>query len=918
MKKRIRSMLLSSCMIFLLPGNAWASADSGPFTDVAAGTWYYEAVQYVHQNGIMDGASSTAFSPDIPATRVAVVTALYRMEGSPTGSIGHFTDVEASDANAVAWASANGIVSGYGDGKFGPDNPVTRQDMAAILYRYVKYKNAASGLLGSLERFADAGQINSYAVEPLTWAVSMGLINGVGGDRVAPQDTTTRAQVAMLMMRLGKGDIRSTVPQDEYERAVWYGFVPHALTNSDPDGTVVTWKDYCQMISRLVSAMDKERVSQWENAARRALASDKKMLRDQGCVALYRAAELMGATDQGNGMLAMSPNPHLLELGEYSCDYREFAGEDAWPLETISTEEYGTGSFYHIAAKCCHSCVSACSGMPYYDPNKQVSEPLTLRDAALSVLRLYEGSDAPGSPAMLAWLAWQDALNEELAGYSEAKEITQLRRSILESKTEIVKDSTHIPGKTYTGRAFYISNSGNDANDGQSPQKAWATLDRVREEGLRPGDAIFLERGGIYRGVLNLWDPGGGVTLSAYGEGAKPVLTSALENAASEEKWELFSKGEHGEQIWKFYRDVTDCGGIIFDDSKAGDKVLAVWSGKDWRNEDGTPFRVADGLTRNLDFFSDDGGRFHGAVDYVVESQDPGDVKYGPLYLRCDEGNPGTLYDSIELCTMAINPEHGGYQGTVIGAVENCTIDNICIKYYPHFAVGYNDGVVVQNCEFAWGGGCVQIVSNGRVFNGRAGDTLCGGHAKDLTVQNNYFHDNFSSAIIFESPYQEAPTENILFRGNLVERVWGPGFRYGGGTWGDEKEGTFKNLDISGNIFAGAGASWGERQSFRTGSIGVLPYTFISVSQQRHFENCQIKDNSFYYPLKYFFVGCIAQDNLPAMSGNTFYLAENTYGFALWGYNKVTGLYEIVPAEKAEDFLREYWHDTTSKVIMAK
>lgn len=923
MRKQILSVLLALCMaLALLPQSAWAAESKLPFTDVAEGSWYYEAVQYIYQHGIMDGASATTFSPDTPVTRVVVVTALYRMEGSPSGSGGEFTDVVAGDAKAVAWASENKIVGGYGNGKFGPDDPITRQDMAAVLYRYAKYKNEASGLVGNLERFADAGQVRSYAVEPLTWATSMGLINGVGNDRINPGGTTTRAQAATLMMRLGKGNIRSTVPQDEYERAVWYGFVPYALTHSDPDGTVVTWKDYCQMISRLVAATDESLITQWESIARRALASGKKMLRDQGCVALYRAIELLGQTsylDNGD-FLSMSPNPHLLELGEYSCDYREFAGSEKWPLEEITAEDFSRRCYYDVAALNCHRRISAVSGMPYYDPNKQVSEPLTLRDAACSVLRLYEGNDKPGSPAKMACLVWESALEEELAGYTEAAEITRLRQDILQSSTEIVKSDTYIPGKTYTGRAFYVSKTGNDANDGQSPQKAWATLERVRNEGLNPGDAIFLERGGLYRGVLNLWNPGGNVTLSAYGKGAKPIVTSAPENAASAEKWALYAQGDNGEQIWKFYRDITDCGGIIFDDSEVGCKVLPVWSGTGWRNEDGTPFDVVTGLTENLDFFSDDGGRFHGATDYYVNSQNPSDVKYGPLYLRCDEGNPGSLYDSIELCTMAISPAHGSYQGTVISIVEGCTIDNICVKYYPHFGVTYNDGCVIQNCEFAWGGGCVQIVSNGRVIDGRAGDALCGGRAKNLLVQNNYFHDIFSATIIFESEYQETPTEDVTFRGNLCERTTGLNFAYGGGAWGPEaKEGTFKNFEISGNIFSEAGTSWGSRQHFRMGNDGASLETFIRARQQHFFENCRITDNSFYYPLQYFFIGSIAQDNTPAMSGNTYYFAKNTYGFALWGnFDKIFGLYEVVPPEKAEKFLREYWHDTTSKVVLAK
>lgn len=171
-----------------------------PFTDVAQDAWYYDAVQFVYEKGLMNGTSSTSFSPNSSLSRGMVITMLYRMTGSPAAGSADFSDVPADQyySGPVAWAAANGVVGGYGDGRFGPNNPVTREQMAVILQGYAKLNGKDVSKRADLSGFTDAGQISDYAVEAMRWANAEGLVNGTSPTTLTPRGTATRAQAATL------------------------------------------------------------------------------------------------------------------------------------------------------------------------------------------------------------------------------------------------------------------------------------------------------------------------------------------------------------------------------------------------------------------------------------------------------------------------------------------------------------------------------------------------------------------------------------------------------------------------------------------------------------------------------------------------------------------------------------------------
>ncbi|MBM6665676.1 S-layer homology domain-containing protein [Flavonifractor plautii] len=179
--------------------------DAGlPFTDVASGSWYYDSVAYVYEQGLMGGTGEGRFSPDLTTSRAMIVTILYRLEGSPAVSGGaSFADVTAGQwySDGVAWASANGIVTGYSNGSFGPDDTITREQMAAILYRHARYKGYDLSAQAALDGYADAAQVSAYAADAMKWAVGSGLITGTSGTTLSPAGSATRAQAAVILAR---------------------------------------------------------------------------------------------------------------------------------------------------------------------------------------------------------------------------------------------------------------------------------------------------------------------------------------------------------------------------------------------------------------------------------------------------------------------------------------------------------------------------------------------------------------------------------------------------------------------------------------------------------------------------------------------------------------------------------------------
>lgn len=175
-----------------------------PFEDVKVEQWFYEAVKYVYDNELMNGISATEFNPNGLLTRGTIAQVLFNLEGADADAAAVFDDVPADAwfADAVNWAAANNIVTGYGDGTFGPDNNITREQMAAILYRYAQFKGYDVSAKGDLTAFTDGDNVSEWATDALAWCVGAKLINGRDNGTVDATGTATRAEIAQIFMNL--------------------------------------------------------------------------------------------------------------------------------------------------------------------------------------------------------------------------------------------------------------------------------------------------------------------------------------------------------------------------------------------------------------------------------------------------------------------------------------------------------------------------------------------------------------------------------------------------------------------------------------------------------------------------------------------------------------------------------------------
>lgn len=187
------------------PCDGGKDCPSAPFTDVDTAKWYHLSVDYVLTHKMMNGVSSRAFAPNANLTRGMLVQILYNLEGKPKGTATNFSDVQADAwyAEAVGWAAANKVVTGYADSTFRPNAAVTREQAAAILYRYAKSKDidVSVGENTNILSYVDVQQASEYAIPALQWAVGAGVLNGKNGGRLAPTGTATRAEIAAIMQR---------------------------------------------------------------------------------------------------------------------------------------------------------------------------------------------------------------------------------------------------------------------------------------------------------------------------------------------------------------------------------------------------------------------------------------------------------------------------------------------------------------------------------------------------------------------------------------------------------------------------------------------------------------------------------------------------------------------------------------------
>lgn len=476
-----------------------------------------------------------------------------------------------------------------------------------------------------------------------------------------------------------------------------------------------------------------------------------------------------------------------------------------------------------------------------------------------------------------------------------SKEFIEHIDNLANEKRDMIRKSESL--YPTTGTIYYVSENGNDNNDGLSPANAFKSLERICNLELCPGDTVLLERGSTFRGHLIIKVPN--ITLSAYGKGDKPIINGSPEDGAKPHYWSLVDGTTN---IYTYYKPLCDIGGMLFDKGKiAGIKRTPNYVDGHFINPDKTDFDVKSSLKDNYAFFCDIQNEIwqgHPVIHDVNKHK-------GTLYLRCDEGNPGEVFNSIEFFARG---------NTIVPAADNITIDNICILYCGTHSIGTGNrtGLTVRNCEIGWGGGCIQFYTEKgypvRFGNGIEIYVSC----KDFTVENCYIYQIYDAGVThqyqFGSPDEPACVhENVTYKDNLIEYCI-YNIEYFLGQYGHDDQ-IMKNVLMEGNILRFAGYGWG---SFYARAAHIKGWDHRNIS-----ENFVIKNNIFDRS-RSMVIHCGVQEakHLPTLSDNTYiHFADNNHNLGRYCERNSTEFY--YPPERmayTEENIREVVKDKNAKI----
>ncbi len=409
-----------------------------------------------------------------------------------------------------------------------------------------------------------------------------------------------------------------------------------------------------------------------------------------------------------------------------------------------------------------------------------------------------------------------------------------------------------------TGRVFYVSNDGNDDNDGLSPDTPWKTfknvnkainphypyneLENVDEDCLKDGDTVLFRRGDLFRGGVLA---SSGVSYGAYGEGEKPRFYGGEMDYADEKLWSEFDTEKH---IWKLEVKLNDPGTTVFNHGeKHSRKLIPSYRNGRFvcRYDESKPFDVRNEMTQNLDIFWEFDEVTHTTPskgeDFPVPMTGP-EYK-GVLYLRCDEGNPGEVFDSIESVSRET--------GVRVAQKKNVTIDNICMKYmcFGVAASRFSSGLTVTNCEIGWIGGNIQHY-NGTDPNypqGKRGSVTRFGNCIEIyggcenyTVKNCYLYQCYDAGATHQfTTAEKIEMKHIRYSGNLIENcVYG--IEYFLNQINGERESCMEDVVMDGNIIRLSGYGWGQQRHNVDTPALIKGWSYVNTAK-----NYRIYDNIF-------------------------------------------------------------------------
>lgn len=421
------------------------------------------------------------------------------------------------------------------------------------------------------------------------------------------------------------------------------------------------------------------------------------------------------------------------------------------------------------------------------------------------------------------------------------------------------------------GRIWYVSPNGDDKNDGMTPETAKKTIGHIGAEDkkLKPGDVVLFERGGEWRGQ-KLWTKPG-VTYSAYGEGPKPVFNRSPLDGADPELWALV---EGTQNIWRYTGKIMDCGTLVLDNEKHANKQLPSYiGGKYMLRNSSNEFDPVKHLTKDLDFVQ---------LNYTKVGTFPSLEAtdcYGTLYFRCDNGNPGEVFKSIEFAVR----DHA------MVCMAGVTIDNIEVRNAGAHGISSGNcrNLTVRNCVFEWIGGGIQGYSNG--FPTRYGNAVeTWGKSDDMNVYNNYINQAYDAGITNQFRRDDGTDpcyfKNSHFTGNVIKNAKYPIEIFLHQDYVDDKN-VIDGLYIENNYFLDIGKGLAQQAIDGTTAAGIK-----GGGQQNPAKEYLVKNNVFFTSTSSLFeIGAAKPEWLAKLKGNIYVQTE---GAKLGIYNKINYAYD--------------------------
>ena len=844
----------------------------------------------------MNGTSATIFAPEEPVTRAMFVTMLARMEGVKKSDNNPFSDVDPKKgkwyAGYVGWAADNGIVTGMTATTFAPDAAITREQMAAIIARYIRFTGVVP--MKSYDPpsfFTDEGKIAKWASGDVDYMRVLGIIEGSRG-AFDPKGTLTRAQAATVMMRLDQmlDMLKLGEPEkpdytveggrfvlmgawDLYYSGTALGTGYSGIGVRDDGPVPYITKDENGQTFLIGASSDRAYgtnkdsfgVGNSDNPLGQGIYFEIDAVMDCVDLAEYPFVRISYRTDG-----SVNFGVYSSDLGSHSLD-PEIRGEgDGWTAEIL---DLGAGGLWS-------------------ENSDRISVTLTSSsDVDLRYFAAFRTADEAKSFDLSSYADKRSSYGGDVVPVTEASaaDVDAVIADIEARAKAIVDSDSNVDVKTVKGKTYYISSiHGDDGNDGLSPEKPWRSfinLYRIMANGAvilsipQPGDAVLLERGSVFNkqecGTYDYLDLMPGVIYGAYGEGELPMLTNRVVLDTPAGTW---SKTEW-EHVWKLDAEVNCLPGNV--SFKQGDKEL--WGVMAFPANYDDPYA---GKTRNYGLVTNGEDSFlSGGVTFAGPGDLKNELEYfalgGEMWLYCSKGDPGEIFDEINISK---DGQLVGYMDEYRNKTSMPTIlENVALRYTGGCGIGTGNAtnVYVRDCVFEWIGGSLQG-PDVRYGNAIQNWGSCDG----FIVTDCYFRNVYDCAVSTQG--SAGIMRNFYTRGCVFDRCDFPCEFFNHGDLSLFPQSFLTNIVLTDNFVMNTGVGF---CNVRTDRRAAFLYTAYDVNSTK-MENVVYSGNVNVFSSEYAVYSCmiacgkaegtILKDNTYYMDPSVAYFIKGKYNIRDW------------------------------------